>query len=133
MADELVSRHPAMSARIHAAGPLTGEQLSVHIRACDVMLQPFSDGVSTRRTSAMAALAHERPLVTTTGALTEAFWAVDRAVVMVPVDDAAGLAAAVVALLNDPIDRAALASRALALYRNRFDVSHTVRALRRLA
>ena len=107
--------------------------MSVHIDACDVMLQPYPDGVSTRRTSAMAALAHERALVTTSGVLTEAFWALDHAAILVPATDSEELAAGVVALLADPIRRKLLSSRALALYRSRFDVTHTVKALRRLA
>ena len=106
---------------------------SSHIHACDVMLQPYPDGVSTRRTSAMAALAHERALVTTSGALTEAFWALDHAAVLVPATEPAGLASGVAVLLADPIRRTQLGSRALALYRSRFDVTHTVRALRRLS
>jgi glycosyltransferase involved in cell wall biosynthesis len=116
-----------------ATGPLTTEQLSVHVRACDVMLQPYPDGVSTRRTSAMAALAHERALVTTAGTLTEAFWALDHAAVLMPADDPVRIADAVVALLADANRRAMLGARALALYRGRFDVAHTIKALRRPA
>lgn len=131
MAGELALRHPQLADRVHATGPLSTEDVSIHIDACDVMLQPYPDGVSTRRTSAMAALAHERALVTTTGALTEAFWALDNAAILVPATDSEELAAGVAALLADPIRRGLLSSRALALYRSRFDVTHTVKALRR--
>jgi glycosyltransferase involved in cell wall biosynthesis len=133
MADELTAEHPQLAERIGSTGSLTTEELSVHVGACDVMLQPYPDGVSTRRTSAMAALAHERALVTTTGALTEAFWALDHAAVLVPADDPSALAEAAVNLLADPARRASLGARALALYRGRFDVAHTVKALRRHA
>jgi hypothetical protein len=133
MASELASRHPHLANRLHATGVLSGEQVSVHIHACDVMLQPYPDGVSTRRTSAMAALAHERALVTTSGTLTEAFWAVDHAAILVPAADPAALASAAAALLADPMRRAQLGSRGADLYRSRFDVSHTVKTLRRVA
>ena len=76
--NELTLRYPQLTGRVHATGALSAKEVSVHIHACDVMLQPYPDGVSTRRTSAMAALAHERALVTTSGALTEAFWALNR-------------------------------------------------------
>jgi hypothetical protein len=112
---------------------LTTEQLSVHMRACDVMLQPYPDGVSTRRTSAMAALAHERALVTTSGSLTEAFWALDHAAVLMPAGDTTRIVDAVVSLLTDANRRTLLGARALALYRGRFDVVHTIKALRRPA
>jgi glycosyltransferase involved in cell wall biosynthesis len=131
--NELTLRFPQLADRLHATGALSAEEVSVHIHACDVMLQPYPDGVSTRRTSAMAALAHERALVTTSGALTEAFWALDSAAILVPATESAGLASGVAVLLADPIRRTQLGSRALALYRSRFDVIHTVKALRRLS
>jgi len=131
--NELTLRYPQLTGRMHATGALSAEEVSVHIHACDVMLQPYPDGVSTRRTSAMAALAHERALVTTSGALTEAFWALDNAAILVPATESAALASGVAVLLADPIRRTQLGSRALALYRSRFDVMHTVKALRRLS
>jgi glycosyltransferase involved in cell wall biosynthesis len=133
LAHELTNAHPQWADRFHSSGVLSDKDLSIQIRACDLMLQQYPDGVSTRRTSAMAALAHERALVTTTGALTEAFWALDHAAALVPADDADALARAAAALLVDPAARASLGARALALYRARFDVSHTVKALRRPA
>ena len=53
--DEIRAAHPDLTG-VYLARIVTTEQLSVHIRACDVMLQQYPDGVSTRRTSAMAAL-----------------------------------------------------------------------------
>jgi hypothetical protein len=39
-------------------GPLSAAEAAVGIRAMDLLLAPFSDGISTRRTSAMSALQH---------------------------------------------------------------------------
>jgi glycosyltransferase involved in cell wall biosynthesis len=131
MVSELASHHPELAGRLHGTGALTDEEISVHLHACDVMLQPFPDGVSTRRTTAMAGLAHDRAIVTTTGALTEAFWALDDAAILVPADDPARLASSVARLVTDPTRQAQLGARAADLYRRRFDVAHTVNTLRR--
>ena len=58
------------------------------------------DGVTTRRTSVMAALANGVPIVSTAGALTEAVWRETGAVALAPASDARAIGAAVVALLQ---------------------------------
>jgi len=124
----LVDRAPALGSRVHASGLLSPQALSHHIAACDVMVQPYPDGVSSRRTSVMAALAHDRPVVTTTGALTEDIWH-EGGVILCPVGDAPVLAAAAAALLRTPSysDRVRAAGRAL--YDSHFDLRHTIAAL----
>jgi len=129
-ARDLVARHPEMKGRIAGAGSLPGDALSHHIAACDVMVQPYPDGISARRTSAMAALAHGRAMVTTTGWLTESLWEDTGAVSLVPFDAPEAVADAAAALLDDRAARESLAARALATYVDRFDIAHTIRALR---
>ncbi len=46
-------------------GPLESAEVGQHLRAMDVALSPFVDGVSTRRGSVMAALQHGLPVATT--------------------------------------------------------------------
>jgi glycosyltransferase involved in cell wall biosynthesis len=46
-------------------GPLPAVEAGAAIRAIDLLLAPFSDGISTRRTSAMSALQHGVPLCST--------------------------------------------------------------------
>ncbi len=82
--EALVRRNPAIAARLHVTDELLGEHLSRHLSACDLMIQPYPDGISARRTSAMAALAHGRPVVTTVGRLTESLWTESGAVASVP-------------------------------------------------
>jgi glycosyltransferase involved in cell wall biosynthesis len=127
---ELVGRHPALDGRLHATGALPDEAVSVHVGACDAMLQPYPDGVSSRRTSAMVALSHGVPLVTTSGWLTEPLWEDSGAALLVEVDAPASLASAAAQLLADPGRRAALARQARATYAARFDVRHTIDTLR---
>ena len=126
----LTSAHPSLAGRLFATGRLTAGDVSRHVAACDLMLQPYPDGISSRRTSVMVALAHGRAIVTTAGWLTESMWADSGAAVLVPVDEPQALAAAATTILLDSRQREEIGRRAAALYDSRFDVRHTVAALR---
>jgi hypothetical protein len=78
----------------------------------------------------MACLSHGRPVVTTSGHLTEALWAESGAVALADVSCPGGFAWAVARLLEDPEERGRLGSEGLSLYRARFAVNHVVTALR---
>lgn len=129
-AARIAQRHPRLAPFVHGTGGLSAEDVSRHLAACDLMLQPYPDGVSTRRTTAMAALAHGRPLVTTQGALTESLWASSGAVSLAPAGDCASLVAAAAALVADPIRAARIGSMGAALYTSQFELRHTIAALR---
>ncbi len=133
LAARLVSERPALEGRVVGTGALAADDVSRHIGACDLMLQPYPDGISSRRTSAMAALSHAKAMVTTLGALSEPLWRDSGAAVFVPADEIGSLADAAAALLASPPRRDALGARAVKLYRDRFDVAHTIAALRRQA
>jgi glycosyltransferase involved in cell wall biosynthesis len=119
-----------LQSRVRATGPLAAADVSRHLAACDLMLQPYSDGVSTRRTSLMAALAHRRPTVTNSSVYTEALWRNSGAVALVDTGDIAAMGAALAHLMNDAEARARLGAAAGALYAQRFDIAHTIAALR---
>ena len=126
----LEARHPGLRGRLTAPGGLPAEAVSRYLQACDVLLMPFTDGISARRTTAMAAPAHGRPVVTTRGLNTEPLWAESGAVALVTVGEPAALATLAEALLADPDGRAALGASARDLYDRRFAVAHTVAVLR---
>lgn len=130
MAQALGDRHPALRDRVTAAGVLEAPAVSHHVAACDVMLQPYPDGVSSRRTSVMAALAHGRPVVTTSGPLTERLWHEAGGVITCPVGDAGALVRACARLLAAPSDLERAGHDASALYDSRFDIRHTIAMLR---
>ena len=46
--------HPALRNRVSAVGRASAHDISVQLQACDVLLQPYPDGVTTRRTSVMS-------------------------------------------------------------------------------
>lgn len=128
-ASETEAAKPELHGRLMAAGGLEPCVLSRHLQVCDVMVQPYPDGVTARRGSTMAALAHGRPVATTDGHLTEGLWRTSGAVALAPSADAGALIREVMRLLEDEDGRLALGSRGRHLYRQRFDISHTIAAL----
>jgi hypothetical protein len=126
----LARRHPGLTPRIRASGSMTPCEVSMHISACDLLLQPYPDGITTRRGSAMVGLAHGRAIVTNSGHLTEPLWSERQAVAIAPADDIASSAALARDLLGDSERREQLAKSGASLYAARFDLRHTVAALR---
>lgn len=129
VAASVVNRVAAARGRVHGTGALSARDVSVHLAACDVMMQPYPDGISSRRTSAMAGLAHGKTTVTTDGALTETLWRESAAVTLCPPGDARALASSAAMLAADPTRRARLGRDASSLYDARFDIRHTIAAL----
>lgn len=126
----LAALRPDLGPRAHATGRLPPGDVAAHLAACDLLVQPYPDGISSRRTSAMAGLSLGRPMVTTRGPLTERLWTDSGAVQLADVADPARFVAHAEALLNDPAARQRLGDKARALYEERFDIRHTVAALR---
>jgi glycosyltransferase involved in cell wall biosynthesis len=100
-------------------GHVEPEQVSAWLHAADVVTLPYVDGASYRRGSLLAALAHGRPVVTTTpapltGGILPAL--VDgEALLLVPPGDPAALANAVGAIAEDPALAARLSTGARAV------------------
>jgi glycosyltransferase involved in cell wall biosynthesis len=118
----------AQCANLTATGPLGADETAAAIAACDVMVQPFPDGVSGRRSSVAAALALGVPVVTNAGELSEAFWRQSGAVALAGCADQ--IPELTEALLNDATGRARLANAGKQLYDRRFALRHTIAALR---
>jgi glycosyltransferase involved in cell wall biosynthesis len=93
------------------------------------MLQPFPDGVSSRRTTVMAGIAHGRPVVTTSGPLTEPIWAESGAVDLVPVAEVGQISRRVETLLADSSALVRLGAEGRALYERAFAWDRTVEQL----
>jgi glycosyltransferase involved in cell wall biosynthesis len=130
-AADLIAARPDFSGRLHSTGRLAPMDTAAAIAACDLFLQPYPDGVTTRRTSVMAALHNSRAVVTTTGPLTESLWAETGAVMATGAGDTPAMVAAARLLLARPTDLQALAARGDDTYRRRFALVHTIEALRR--
>ena len=91
-ASHLSLNYSDIASRVLALGFLEASGVSAHLAACDLLIQPYPDGISGRRTSAMAGLALGKPIVTTIGYLTEDGWSSAKAVELAPVGRADELA-----------------------------------------
>jgi glycosyltransferase involved in cell wall biosynthesis len=125
---ELADGQADWSARVIAPGPLPAPVITEYLRACDLVLLPYHDGASGRRTTLMATLANGVPAVTTIGANSEPFWA-DGAVAAAPAGDSDRLARLALDLLDRPDRLAELGRAGRRLYEDRFAIRHTVAAL----
>jgi hypothetical protein len=127
---ELSRSHPELAANAWAPGRLDPPAVAAALHACDLLLQPYPDGITTRRTSVMAGLKNGVATVSTAGELTEPVWAETGAAALAPAGDAAAFAGVTEALLRDTPARAALAQRGAAAYAARFSMAHTIAVLR---
>jgi glycosyltransferase involved in cell wall biosynthesis len=127
--EALLRDHPDLAGRLVASGPLPSHDLATQLRACDVVVQPYVDGVSSRRTTIMAALVNGVPAVTTIGRLTEPIWISSGAVSLVPANDVAALVLAIQELLGDSERRREISERARGFYDEQFSIERTIRIL----
>ena len=128
---ELAQSDPSIMDRAHATGRLSASNLSRHLSACDLMVQLYSDGISSRRTSVMAALSHGIPVVSSLGIHSEAIWVETEAVALAQAGNIEALAIQVERLLENETERHKVGLAGLNLYARRFDLSYSVDTLRR--
>ena len=101
--------------RVHFTGFLPNDMASYHLAAVDLMVMPYRDGVSLRRGTLMAALAHGRPIITTEPAARSRVLSSSDGVYLTPRADVVALKVAICEFMDRPDERAALGKRALAL------------------
>ena len=127
--DALAKARPDIANRLIAPGELSAIELSAHLSACDLFVQPYGAGISSRNTSLMACLAHGRCIVATAGRLTEPLWAKSHAIALTPVGDSEAMVAAVIRFLTDANARTGMAQAAAKLYQDQFSIRHLIRKL----
>lgn len=96
-----------LAGRVHWTGFLSPVRVSSFLAASDIMVMPYRDGVSLRRGTLMAVLAHGRPLITTAPPEPAAEFRHGENMWLVPAGDTSGLAESVRQVAADPV----LASR----------------------
>jgi glycosyltransferase involved in cell wall biosynthesis len=112
--DALIARR-GLQDRVLRTGYVPAEAVSAAFLASDVCVLPYRDGISFRRGSLMAALAHGRPVLATHPAVELPELEHRRNVYLVPPCDPVALSEAVVALRQDSALRAQLAAGAQVL------------------
>jgi len=118
---------------IHRLGFLPDDEAARMLAVADIFLAPYADGISTRRTTAMAAFQHGLPVVGTLGPLTDRMLReATEAVELAPLADPAAFANQVRLLAEDEDRREALGAAARALYESRFDWPVVSRTLLRV-
>lgn len=128
--DLLAARDARWASRIVVTGALDADVLSACLARADLLVQPYTDGVTARRTSIMAPIEHGRPVVTTSGFLTEPVWRESGGVALAPADDADAVAAEARRLLADAERRRRLGEAGRALYERCFALERAVAAVR---
>lgn len=119
---------PSFAQRIETAGELDLAAISAHIQACDIMLQPYPQGVDTSRSSIMVGLSHGKPIVTSYGPKTELVWN-NSFVRLTPGEEIDSLVEATENLISDKKSREKLAVAALENYKNYFSLSRSIETL----
>jgi glycosyltransferase involved in cell wall biosynthesis len=127
--DYIVGERPELGERIVATGGLAPADVSTHLAACDVLVQPYDDGASTRRGSLMAGVALGRPTIANRGPSTEDLWSSARAIHLTDSFAPHALAGGVTKLLADAALRERIGESARRLHAERFAMAHTVAAL----
>jgi glycosyltransferase involved in cell wall biosynthesis len=126
--ERFLETHPQLAARVVATGLLDEQDISRHLLACDVLVQLYPEGLTTRRTTCLAALAHGIPVVTNRGRLTETVWLNQPSAVMLSTgcrDAIEGING----LLADREAREKLSAAAKGCYKRHFALEHLIRHL----
>jgi len=108
--DERIAKHNLQS-RIHWSGFVNNREVSELFLSCDIVALPYLDGVSLRRGTLMAALAHGRAIITTKSQ--REYPELDNAIFMVNAGDSHALANGIIELSYDREQRTRLERAAL--------------------
>ena len=127
--DYIVGERPELLERIVATGGLPPADVATYLAACDVLVQPYDDGASTRRGSLMAGVALGKPTIANRGPSTEDLWSAERALHLTESYAPHALAGGVTKLLADAALRERIADAARRLHAERFAMTHTIAAL----
>ena len=116
--------------RYRALGHMSAEEVSLALSAADLVALPFIDGMSERRTTMMAALAHGLPVVGTIGACTGSTLRAATFMELSPAQDERHFVQNVVDLLRDDDRRLRLAEAGAKTYAEQYSWPITIGRLR---
>ena len=130
----ILREFPKGTNRISSTGRKELAVIAQHIACCDVMLQPYPDGVNTRRGSLMACLHNGKAVVTTHGHNTDSLWLdneLDNEIVRLADDPSPGNCVKQLSyLLDDDVKRRSLGLRGQRYYEANFSLERTAHLIR---
>lgn len=126
---KLAAQQLELVPRLRATGQTPPERVVEELARAWVTLFPFDEGVTTRRTSLMSALAAGSVIVTSDGWCTESVWRRSGAVELVDAKRMDAMVESARRLLRDAARRDELRRQAQSLYAERFDARHVVARL----
>lgn len=106
---------------IKSTGYLDAAAVSLVLQCIDLLLLPFIDGASERRTSFMAGLAHGTPVATTVGHNTGPTLRKAGICSLTPAKDPSLFLQEVIRLMSEPENRRAMGERGRAHYHKQYD------------
>jgi glycosyltransferase involved in cell wall biosynthesis len=118
-----------LGSRVVATGDLDASSIAAVLRAGDLAVQPYPDGITTRRTTAMACIANGVATVTTSGTLTEDVWGASGAVALAPGGNPSRIGELAAGLLRDPAARRVLGAAGRRVYQREFSIERTIEQL----
>jgi glycosyltransferase involved in cell wall biosynthesis len=126
---KILAKYPDLEFQVLASGSCDSSRISAYISACDCLFQPYPDGLTTKRTTAMAALANGKLLISTASAETKEVWKATSAVCLIYSVNPLEIAEEVDSILSTPHRLLAGAAEAKRFYQENFAVDRTVTAL----
>jgi glycosyltransferase involved in cell wall biosynthesis len=118
--------NPHLKGRTLALGIQSPENLSLSISSCDVMIQAYVGGVSTRNGTLMAVLQHGMAIVATKGHVTDPEWHAWGIVELAPVGNSYDLAEKAIGLMENRSLREAKGEQAKQLYNKLFCIDRLI-------
>jgi glycosyltransferase involved in cell wall biosynthesis len=129
-AARLTAEHPRLVGRVHATGGLAAHEVAAHLSVCDLLVQPYPDGVSCRRSSTMAGLGLGLPVVSNLGTLSEPLWAETGAVALAASSTPGDIVAEAERLIRERSLRRDVGRRGQVVYAGTFHLERTIQKLR---
>jgi hypothetical protein len=126
---QVEASRPEYKGKILAPGIQLLEDISIGISACDVMLQPYGGGISTRNGSLMAILSHGTPCVANRGHVTDPEWDEWNIVDLVDEDDFQEMVDKAYRMVVTGNLRAEMQAKIFEHYKSNFSISRTVELL----
>ncbi|MFZ0593007.1 MAG: hypothetical protein WAM39_21295 [Bryobacteraceae bacterium] len=127
---KLLDGYFELAPRVHSVGICSAGAVASVLSACDFMFQPYPDGITTRRSTAMAALANGRFLVSNAGPSTEDLWMQSPAVCLLTGQDPATHADELARVVRSPELVARGSASARQFYEQNFSSQRTLRDLK---